>query len=407
MFTRRPSAHRAGPTDPGSGPFTGGDEALVITADDELAAVVSGLAAATGAPARVVADPNHAMRHWQGAGLVLVGSDLAASVASLSPPPHRHVAVVTTRVEPEDFRLALAVGASEVAEATSSTSPAAALLRDLADGRSQRGQVIGVLAGSGGVGASILVCGLAQVSPAPVAVVDLDPLGPGVDRILGIEEDHGVRWSDLDLEVGQPHAATLRDALPKRGLISVLSFGDAPHGVGSSAGLVGAGAISGATSGSEGLLSDPAQGAVEVRDSGLPVMPSPATLRAVIDALARRHDRVLIDLPRATGAAWDEAVLRCDVVVVMVHASVAGVASAARAIAALPDPNRVRLVVRSGGVPAAAVGHALGVRVLGAVSAYSGVGEAVDLGYGPVRSPRSRLGRALRSILAGVDEAAR
>ena len=50
----------------------------------------------------------------------------------------------------------------------------------------------------------------------PSVVVDADPLGPGVDRVLGLDLVDGVRWDALGHTTGRLSARSLRDSLPRR-----------------------------------------------------------------------------------------------------------------------------------------------------------------------------------------------
>ena len=63
---------------------------------------------------------------------------------------------------------------------------------------------------------------------APEALlVDVDPWGGGIDLALGGEADAGLRWPDLAVQGGRLDYAALRDALPARDGVTVLSAGRA------------------------------------------------------------------------------------------------------------------------------------------------------------------------------------
>ena len=95
----------------------------------------------------------------------------------------------------------------------------------------------------------------------------------------------------------------------------------------------------------------------------------------------------------------EELAARCDRLLVVVVPTVAGVASAVRICARHPDPSRVRLVVRGGGVESPAIARATRVPVLATMSDQRGLAESIDLGLGPVRSRRGALGRAAGDVL--------
>jgi secretion/DNA translocation related CpaE-like protein len=221
--------------------------------------------------------------------------------------------------------------------------------------------VVGVVGGSGGAGATTLACALGQVAAGrgPTLVVDLDPLGPGCDRVLALDESTGVRWDSLGTASGRLSGRSLREAVPRREGLGVLGWPATP-------GSLDAGAV-----------------------------------RQALSAARRGHDTVVVDLPRA-GHLVAETVARCALVALVVRPSVTGVVAAARWVAALPDASRVGLVVRGHGADPARVAALVGVPVVTTMSDQRGLVEALDLGLGPVRSRRGPLAAAAREVLAAT-----
>src|SRR5699024_8606034 len=84
-----------------------------------------------------------------------------------------------------------------------------------------------VVAGCGGAGASVLACALARRAGADhsTVLVDADPLGGGLDLVLGAEQVPGPRWTDLSASRGQLRPSTLADALPRHDGLALLSWG--------------------------------------------------------------------------------------------------------------------------------------------------------------------------------------
>jgi len=68
--------------------------------------------------------------------------------------------------------------------------------------------VLGVVGGSGGVGASTFAAVLAAVTGRAM-LVDLDVVGGGIDVLLGIEDVAGARWSGLRVGGGRLDPALL------------------------------------------------------------------------------------------------------------------------------------------------------------------------------------------------------
>ncbi len=233
-------------------------------------------------------------------------------------------------------------------------------LTDVGDASPVRGLTLAVVGGSGGAGATTFACALGQVSAraGTAVVVDLDPLGPGIDRVLGLETADGVRWDELCQTTGRLSARAMREALPRRVGLGALTWTAGPHG-----------------------------------------SLQPFAVREALSAAQRGHDTVVLDLPRLRDDLVDEVVARCDRVLVVVVPTVAGVASAARLCAGFPDRSALRLVVRGGGVEPRDVARVTGVPVVACMSDQRGLAESIDLGLGPVRSRRGPLGRAAIEVL--------
>ncbi|MBF4163249.1 septum site-determining protein Ssd [Nocardioides acrostichi] len=336
---------------------------LLITSDAHLAEEVSRIAAAAGVEPGVVSDPHTVLRLWRTAPLVLVGDDIVESLVRLALPRRQGVHVLSTAAVADSlFRLALAVGAENVSRVAESTDWLVEVLADLGEGRPTWARVIGVIGGAGGAGATTLACALGQVAAGRgrTLVVDTDPLGPGVDRVLGLDDTAGVRWPDLARTTGRLSARSLREAVPRRQRLGVLGW---PPGTAEC---------------------------------------SPFVLREVLSAAARGHETVVVDLPRTHREVVGEVVPRCDVVLVLVPDRVTGLAAATRLCRRLDDPARVRLVLRGPVLDERAAARAAGVPVVGVVRDQRGVEENVDLGFGPLRGDRGALARSARGLLGAV-----
>jgi secretion/DNA translocation related CpaE-like protein len=342
--------------------------ALLVTADVSLLDELVRLCAAAGTSPDVARDVGSALRAWSSAPVVVVGADLASDLARASPPRRDGVHVASWVDGPAElFRTALEVGAEGVVVLPGSAPWLAALLGDVGDIGRARGLTLGLMAGSGGAGATTFACALAQLASrtGPTVVVDADPLGPGVDRVLGLESVSGVRWGELERTSGRLSARSLREGLPHAADLAVLTWA-----------------------------------AADIRQLEGP------TVREALSAARRGHDTVLVDLPRSGDAVTDEIVDRCDQVLVVVTATLTGIASASRLVARFGDPSRLRLVVRGGGAEPDAVARAVGVPLVAAMGDQRGLAESIDLGLGPVRSRRGPLGRAAQAVLELVPAAA-
>ena len=363
-------------TDPAIGPDPAGARAdaradaratgrlLVVSREPLLVEEVVRRAAAAGVEPRITGDLAAVLRHWNAAGVVIVGADLAAELVTLGLRRRPGVHLLSWGGVPDHlFRDAVALGAEDVSELPRAGGWLADLLADLDDGATTPARTIGVVGGSGGVGATTFACALAQraARSGPALVIDADPLGPGLDRVFGLERREGVRWSEVGRTSGRLSARSLREAVPRRADLGVLTW----------------------SAGQASTL-------------------QPFAVREVLAAAVRGHRTVVLDLPRAGGEITDDLLARCDCVVLVVAPTVAGLASAARWATERPGRERVRVVVRGTGVPAPEVARALRMPVVATMSDQRGLAEAVDLGAGPVRSWRGPLGRAAREVLERV-----
>ena len=130
------------------------------------------------------------------------------------------------RLPDEVFRAALGCGAETVAELPASDAWLVELLTDAQDGAATPGLVVGVVGGSGGAGATVFTAALAAAAAqrGPTLAADLDVQGPGLDRVLGMEDEPGVRWDSLVQATGRLSARSLRGSLPSRRGLAVLAW---------------------------------------------------------------------------------------------------------------------------------------------------------------------------------------
>lgn len=340
--------------------------ALLVTRNEALLEDLLRLAAAAGVILDVAHDSAAAMRAWSSASVVLVGADELAAVASRQPVRREQVHVVAAGPVPDElFRAALAVGAENVAELPAAESWVVELLTDIADGGAKKALTVGVVGGSGGAGATTFAAALALTATAvggPGLLIDADPLGGGIDRVVGLEDLEGIRWDSLVQASGRFSSRSLREALPQKDGLAVLTWSSGPRP---------------ATDG--------------------------AAVREVLSAAQRGNDTVVIDLPRYLDPVTADLLSRCHHVVLVAGLTVPAVAAASRVAAQLRESaRRLHLVTRGGATTALGaeeVSDALGVPLAVAMGHQRRLAESVDLGLGPVHSRRSPLARAARAAL--------
>ncbi|WP_257441344.1 septum site-determining protein Ssd [Nocardioides daeguensis] len=342
----------------------------MVTADDDLLAELLPLAAAADVSPTIARDPLTALVTWSRAPLVLVGADLAAAMVRAAPEPRARTLVVSGPRPPDQlFRTTLDLGAESVVELPGSAGWLVELLADLTEHQPDRARVIGVIGGTGGAGATTFACALGQWAAryGDAAVIDCDPQGPGLDRMLGLERCDGFRWDALCQTTGRLSARSLREALPRRGSLGVLSW------------------------------------YVDGRTQSLQAF----AVREALSAARRGHRVVVVDLPRSPDPLVDEVAARCDELLVVTLGSVVGVAGAARMRARFAEHAAPGVVLRGEAFTAEEVTRAVGLPVRVQMRDQRGLAEAVDLGFGPLRSRRGPLARAAARVLdVPVAEAA-
>jgi secretion/DNA translocation related CpaE-like protein len=227
----------------------------------------------------------------------------------------------------------------------------------------RRGAVVAVMAGRGGAGASLFAVALAQ-SARDALLIDADPWSGGIDLVVGSEDEPGLRWPDLALEHGRLDIAALRQALPRREGLSVLSCAR----------------------------------------SGNDVEPGP--LAAVIDAGRRGGATVVCDLPRRLTRAVELGTDAADLVVLVTTADVRACAATTAVASALSTINpNVGLVVRGpspGGLRSVDVARIVGLPLLAAMRPQAGLPEILERGGLKIgrRSPLATAARQVLTVLA-------
>lgn len=361
-----PSAHAAAADPAGRGGV------LLLTRRRELAEHLAGVAAAVGVALVVHADLDQARRLWSQAALVLLGDDFAPELLRADPPRRDGVVLLGPDSgpadDPEVWRRGVALGAEAVIFLPEGERWLADRVADAADGRQRDAPVVAVLGGRGGAGASTLAAGLAVTAARAglrTTLVDADPLGGGIDLLVGVEDRAGLRWPDLAAAHGRMSGRALRDALPAVGNLTVLSWDRAGH--------------------------------TEVPD---------AALRAVLSACRRGHDLVVVDLPRTSADTAREALLSATVVYLVVPAELRALAAATLVRLGIEEHAvDVRTVVRlpaPGGLTPAEIGSVLALPVAAVLRSEATAARDAENGVAPAVHDRGPLADLCRGLLGDV-----
>ncbi|MEU8878585.1 septum site-determining protein Ssd [Streptomyces hydrogenans] len=359
---QEPTASRTGGTDhedtARSGAGVRGPGPLIVTEDLALLDDLLRLCAAAGVEPEVHHRVPERRSSWSDPPLVLVGEDVAARCRGSVRRPGV-VLVGRAQDDPEVWRLAVELGADSVLRLPGAEPLLVERIADAAEGVGRTALTVGVIGGRGGAGASTLACGLALAAARTgrrTLLVDGDPLGGGLDVLLGAERERGRRWGDFTASKGRLAGGALEESLPAARGVRVLSWGREPTGA----------------------------------------VP-PDAVRSVLAAARRRGGVVVVDLPRAVDEAGAKALAQLDLGLLVVPGELRAVAAAHRITGTLSMVVRdLRAVVRgpyAAGLDERWVADALRLPLAGELPYDPGILADQDTGSPPGADPRGPLGR--------------
>jgi secretion/DNA translocation related CpaE-like protein len=345
---------------------------LALVEDETLLDELLRLAAAAGCELQRVPDVAGVRAGWSAAPLVLLDEAGARACASACLPRRLGVLLVCSGDPPTHaWEIAVGAGAERVLGLPLAEEWLVNAFADVVDAPAHSsGRVLAVLGARGGAGASVLAASVAQAvlrGGGRALLVDCDPLGGGLDLVLGAEGDVGLRWPELAVSSGRVSASSLRSALPGRrqggGALTVLSCD---------------------------------------RDGPGPV---PEAVAAVVEAGRRAGETVICDLPRHLPDPACAALDRADLAVLVLPAEVRACA-AARRVAERASGHGVLLhaVVRGpapGGLPPDAVAETAGLPLLGVMRPEPGLARALERGRVPAK-PRGPLAAGAATVLSAL-----
>ncbi|WP_436787872.1 septum site-determining protein Ssd [Yinghuangia sp. YIM S10712] len=346
---------------------------LLVTAHPRLLDELLRLCAVTGIEPEVHGDPQDARSAWSESPLVIVGDDLSEPAIHCAFPRRDDVVLLGTDLDDGDiWRRAVAVGADHVIflpDAEAWLVDRLADIADTADAAAPAALCVAVVGGRGGAGASTLACALAVGAVQrgrAAALVDADPLGGGIDVLLGGEAASGLRWPDLSGARGRVDGGALSAALPRLHGLTVLSW-----------------------------------------DRGAAGAVPPDTMRAVVGAVRRRHDVVVVDIPRHADAVAEEALAQCGTGLVVIPSELRAIAAAAQVVAQVrPIVRDLRAVVRTPspcGLSPDEVACNAGLPLAGELRNEPHLVESVERGEPPGARSRGPLARFCRDFLEAAE----
>lgn len=347
-------------TPPSAGGHAGGP--LIVTEDVDLLDDLLRLCAAAGARPEVHHGVPERGGGWESAPLVLVGDDAADRVRGAA--RRRGIVLVgRDQDDPGVWRRAVEIGADDVLLLPDGEQWLVDRIADVAEGVGRPALTVGVIGGRGGAGASTLACALAVTAARAgrrTMLVDADPLGGGLDVMLGGETAEGLRWPAFAQSRGRVGGGALEESLPALHDLRVLSW-----------------------------------------DRGDAVTIAPEAVRAVLAAARRRGGVVVVDLPRRVDEAVGEALAQLDLGLLVVPAELRAVAGARRVASALGMVVRdLRVVATAGpgplgddGLDAEEVARLLDLPLVGELPWEHGLRAAQSRGNPPGGAARGPLAR--------------
>ncbi|MFD0557827.1 secretion/DNA translocation related CpaE-like protein [Stackebrandtia endophytica] len=340
---------------------------LIISGDHQMAARLVDLAVAAGVEPRQVSNGVAAQPHWDTASVVLIGDDVAESLASGLTQRDDIILVTTDDCSIDNaHRLATTVGADQVASLPAATDWVMARMAWAAVGQTTP-PVVAVTGARGGSGASTLATAMALRAAhtgQDTLLVDADRYGGGLDIVLGWERHVGLRWPELAAMPTAFDPDKLKDGLPSQGRLTLLSH---------------------------------------TRDARPSV--SSERLAGVLTAARQTHDLIVLDLPRP-GAFPGPMACDVDLLVVIVPAEIRAVAAARHAIAGFAQlADRVCLVTRKpspGRLSDEQIAHVVSAPVVTSWNTDSKLAGAMEAVRFAGRIKRGELGAVADAVLSAV-----
>lgn len=333
---------------------------LTMLDDPQLADSVDRIAAAAATP--VIRRTAPGIRSWSGAAAVILDEQNAQRCVRDGLPRRGRVFLVgPSGPTAKTWEAAARVGAQQHFALPAQEAELVARLSEAVDSTdSPGGRVIAVIAGRGGGGASVFSAALASCA-GDALLIDLDSSGGGIDLLVGLENAPGLRWPDLNLQAGRLAWKAVRQALPGRDGVRVLSGSRAFHEI------------------------------------------ERAALSAVAEAGRRGGATVVLDVPRQLNPVSAHALDIADLVVVITSCDVRGIAASAALAGVLRTVNpSIGLVVRGpapGGLGAREAAQAIGLPLLAAMRPEPGLDQRLEGGGWRLRR-RAPLTTAARTVLA-------
>ena len=332
-------------------------DVLLIASDQGLIIEIQKITAVTGCKLKVSTQVNPI--EINNSKTVLIDANLDVSIN------HHDVVLITTgKPATEIWHRAVATGARYVAFLPEAREW---LIQNLIPQTIRNAKVIGVIGASGGIGASLLASQIATdyaKSKHIVLLTELSKTSGGLDVLWGIEEDKGLRWSDL---AGNNKLFFNQDflrALPSSNSVAILSTDT--KNINAELGVINK-----------------------------------------IQQLQKCVDVLVIDLANPESSNFTEAVELCDYVIFMVGSTIRSVSAANQLKLIYPKLLKSKLVVRNlAGTSLAALNIAktLDLHLVGEITSDLKIVEQLEQGISPAQISTGSISKAIADIRVELDE---
>ncbi|GAA2988201.1 septum site-determining protein Ssd [Actinokineospora diospyrosa] len=309
---------------------------------------------------------------WPSAPLILLDDRALVTCAEAGLPRRGGVVLVVAGTPPPGcWEHAVRLGVEQVVSLPEDEPWLAAALADATEAPAgTEGRVLAVLGGQGGAGASVFATAVALAAVGTgtnALLVDCDPLGGGLDLLLGAEGEPGLRWPDVRLRSGRVPVSSLHASLPGRtkGKSRLTLLSGAREGDG----------------------------------------PSSDAVIAVMEAGKRAGETVVCDLPRTPDPTSRAVFDRADLTVVVVPAELRAAAATRRLTKYLASQGiHPSLVVRSAPhLRPTDIARAVDLPLLATYRRDPGLPARLNGGVFPLRGSLFRASNTvLRALKAGV-----
>lgn len=330
-------------------------DALLISKDERLITELQKISAVTQCSLEVNSKVNNS--EVRSAGTVLIDAALNIVIE------HPNVVIITNSQPGIDiWQKAVATSAKYVVFLPDAREW---LLENLIPRKSNASQVIGVIGATGGLGSSLLASSIAALyaTTGETVLTELPNYSGGLDVLWGIEENPGIRWSDLVNSSGRISTKDIIRTLPNTSGVSIMSCGsdDNNH-----------------------------LGAIDV-----------------VTEMATEAENLVIDLPNSADPNFKEFLKLSSDLVLVVGTTIRSTNAANQLITNFPEFVKAKLVVRimpGTGLEPLSIAKTLGLTLIGEITHDQKITEHLEQGLNPAQIQSSGYRKTVNEVFSNLND---